>query len=163
MYTRTKIRVWAVHNWLKFQPFSWLVEIIELRKGEINWLRRKGGGFESTQHNTLNTALTVDLFKIPFGWIFNWSLYQYKFFYEGDHVHCTYKPIRLNNFILQIDLCIVPLIAHSLVYIIQSTKCACFVPRHFPFSIKHETISLGNFLCKYLSCIRHQWLYGIFV
>ena len=45
-YTRTRIRVWGFHKWLKFQPFFWLVEIIELRKGVIIWLHRKGGGLE---------------------------------------------------------------------------------------------------------------------
>ena len=38
------------HNWLNSNTFSYLVEIIELRKGVIIWLNRKGGGL--IKHST---------------------------------------------------------------------------------------------------------------
>ena len=42
--------------------FSWLGDIIELRKGVIIWQHRKEGGLEDTNSNTQNTEQNVALF-----------------------------------------------------------------------------------------------------
>ena len=46
-----------------FVSMKCLVEIIELEKGVITWLHRKGGGLERHQPlYVINAALYVDLF-----------------------------------------------------------------------------------------------------